>query len=124
MSTKIGDLATAVAVTSALDPAIQTGSANGSLIDLIAADGDCFAIQQIGSMSGGLTWTGSIEESSNGSSWSAIAGATFTPVTASNNTQVIRFTRTARFVRYVGTVTGGSPSVAISAAIGEQKKSY
>ena len=34
----------------------------------------------------------------------------------------IRFTRTARYVRYAGTLTGDTPSVELAVVIGEQKK--
>src|SRR5688500_15394566 len=106
MSTHVNDLASAVSVNTALAPAVRTGAVNGSAIDLISADGACFAIQQIGALSD-ATWSGAIEESVDGSAWTAVSGALFTAVAAANNTQTISFRRTKRYVRYVGGVSGG-----------------
>ena len=124
MSTHINDLAAAVAVHQAVFPSTQAGAFNGAAVDLISSDGPCFAVQQVGSFDEGPTWTGSIEQSADGTSWSAVSGASFTPVTVGNNTQVIRFTRTARYVRYVGAVSGGVPDLALAVLIGEQRKSF
>jgi hypothetical protein len=66
---------------------------------------------------------GKIQESADGSTnWADISGATFTTVTASDNVQAISFDRTLRYVRYVATVGGTSPSFIAGAVIGEQKK--
>jgi hypothetical protein len=124
MATHLNDLASAVAVHTALIPAAYTADATGPTIDLISSDGPCFAVQQVGSVSTADTWTGRIEESPDGSAWSTISGATFATVDASNNTQVIRFTRTARYVRYTATAVGSSISILASAIIGEQKKTF
>ena len=123
MSTHVNDLASAVKVSTALAPVVRTTAVNGSAVDLISADGACFAIQQVGALSG-ATWSGSIQESDNGTSWSGIDGAEFTPVDAANDTQTISFRRTKRYVRYAGAVDGGTPSVAVSALIGEQWKTF
>jgi hypothetical protein len=69
------------------------------------------------------TLAGKIQESADGSTnWTDISGATFTTVTASTNTQAIAFDRTKRFLRYVATVGGTSPSFAVAVVISEQKK--
>jgi len=66
---------------------------------------------------------GKIQESADGSTnWSDISGATFTAVTGSDNLQSISFDRTQRYVRYVGTISGTSPSFLTAALIGEQRK--
>jgi hypothetical protein len=125
MSTHVNDFAAAVAVYASVQPSEQTGAVTGDAVDLIAADGECFAIQQIGTFDAGPTWNGSIEESADGSSgWAAISGATFDAVTDEENTQVIRFTRTKRFVRYVATVSGGTPDLMLAVLIGEQRKTF
>ena len=125
MSAHINDFAAAVAVYAAVPPSTQTAALTGAAVDMIAADADCFAIQQVGSFDDGPTWSGRIEESATGSSgWAAISGATFNGVTEADDTQVIRFTRTARFVRYVGAVTGGTPSAALAVLVGEAKKTF
>lgn len=123
MSTKIQDIANEIILGVGLAPQTITTTTNGPNGDLINADGACFAIQQVGTVSGtSPTLAGKIQESSDGSTWSDISGATFTTVTASGNYQCINFERTKRYVRYVGTVGGTSPSFAVAVVISEQKK--
>jgi hypothetical protein len=124
MSTALHDLASAGLVVAGLHPDTKTSSPTGPTIDLVAADGPCFAIQQVGSLSEDTTLEGRIEQSADGSNWSAITGATFDPVTIENTLQVIRFTRTARYVRYAAELTGDTPSVDLAVVIGEQKKTF
>ncbi len=124
MSTHINDLASAVAVHSAVYPDTRGAAFNGSTVDLISADGPCFAVQHIGAFEESNTWTGRIEQSADGSSWSAISGAAFAAVTAAENTQVIRFTRTARYVRYAASLTGSTAELVLSVLIGAGKKSF
>ncbi|HSQ57867.1 MAG TPA: hypothetical protein VLM40_19240 [Gemmata sp.] len=122
MSTALHDVASAAFVASALDPATQTSSPTGSAIDMITADGPCFAIQQVGAFSAD-SLAGAIEESADGSTgWTAISGAAFESVTGASDIQVITFNRTARYLRYVGTIAGVGPSIDMAVAIGEQKK--
>jgi len=52
----------------------------------------------------------------------AIEAGQFTAVGASDLMQSLSFDRTLRYVRYVGTVTGTSPTIAAGVLIGEQKK--
>jgi hypothetical protein len=124
MSTKLNDIADQALLGASLAPQTLTASANGSAIDMINADGPCFAVQQVGAVSGtSPTLAGKIQESADGStSWSDITSATFTTVTASTNTQVVTFERTKRYLRYVATIGGTTPSFAAAALIGEQKK--
>ena len=49
---------------------------------MISADGPCFAIQQVGDISADGILSGHIEESADGTNWTAIAGAAFDDVTA------------------------------------------
>jgi hypothetical protein len=120
MSTALHDFATAAFVAAGLYPDTKTSSPTGPSIDLIATDGPCFAVQQVGDISDGGTLSGRIEQSADGSSWSTLA--TFADVTSDDQIQVIRFMRDARFVRYAATLAGSSPSVMIAVVIGEQKK--
>jgi len=124
MSTALHDVASAAFVAAGLSPATQSGaSITGAAIDMLAADGPCFAIQQVGDLSDDTSLAGRIEESADGTTgWTAVAGATFDDVDADNNVQVIRFTRTERYVRYAATLTDGVPSVVIAVVIGEQQK--
>jgi hypothetical protein len=123
MSTKLHDLARQ-AVLGGVTPRTATATVTGSAVDLISGDGRCFAVQQVGAVTGtSPTLAGKIQESADGSTnWTDIAGATFTTVTATDNVQAITFDRTQRFVRYVGTIGGTSPSFPVGVLIGEQKK--
>jgi hypothetical protein len=124
MSTKLNDLPNNAVLGQGLTPRTLTGSASGSAIDLLSGDGRCFAVQMVGAV-GGTTpsLAGKIQESADGSTgWTDISGATFTAVGASDVMQSISFDRTLRYVRYVGTVTGTSPTIAAGVLIGEQKK--
>ena len=123
MSTKLHDVADQMILGAGLTPQTLTGSVNGSTADMINGDSSCFAIQQVGTVSGtSPTLAGKIQESSDGTTWTDVANATFAQVTASNNYQAISFERTKRYLRYVGTVGGTSPSFAIAVVISEQKK--
>jgi hypothetical protein len=123
MSTKLHDLANQALLGLGLAPQTVTATVNGPGADLLAGDGRCFAIQQVGTVSGtSPTLNGKIQESSDNSTWTDIADAVFATVTASTNTQAITFDRSKRYVRYVGTVGGTSPSFALAVVISEQKK--
>lgn len=123
MSTHINDLASAAVVAAGLNPTTLSSSANGSSVDLGNGDGPCFAIQHVGDLDDEGTLDGKIQESADGSSWSDISGATFTQVAAANNLQVIRFTRTKRYLRWAGTI-GGTPLFTVAVAIGSLKKTF
>jgi len=123
MSTKIQDLASQIILGVGAAPQTATATVNGTGGDMQDGDGRCFAIQHVGAVSGtSPTLAGKIQESTDNSTWTDIAGATFTTVTASNNYQAITFDRTKRYVRYVGTIGGTTPSFALAVVISEQKK--
>ena len=123
MSTKLNDLANQMILGAGLAPQTITSSTNGSSADMITGDGPCFAIQQVGAVSGtSPTLAGKIQESADGSTWSDISGATFTSVTASTNNQCIAFQRAQRYLRWVGALGGTSPSYAVAVIVSEQKK--
>jgi hypothetical protein len=123
MSTKLHDFANQAILGVGLTPQTVTATVNGPGGDLLAGDNRCFAVQQVGAVSGTApTLDGKIQESSDNSTWTDIAGAVFSTVTASTNTQAITFDRTKRYVRYVGTIGGTSPSFALAVVISEQKK--
>ena len=122
MSTALHDLASAGLVAAGLYPDTISTSPTGPTIDMVEADGQCFAIQQVGEFSDDTTLDGRIEESTDGTTWAAIDGADFDTVSAGNAIQVIRFTRSARYVRYAADLAGDTPSVELAVVIGEQKK--
>jgi hypothetical protein len=122
MSTKLHDLPTNATLSASVSPQVATTTQNGSSVDLIAADGSGFAMLFTGTVAGGTTVGGKVQESADASSWSDIAGATFTNTTTSNAAQAVAFQRTMRYVRCVVTLAGGSPSAGVCAAVGMQKK--
>ena len=123
MSTKIQDFANQAILGVGAAPQTATSTVTGPSGDLLAGDSRCFAIQQVGTVSGTTpTLDGKIQESSDNSTWTDIAGATFTQVTATGNYQAITFDRTKRYVRYLGTIAGTTPSFAVAVVISEQKK--
>jgi hypothetical protein len=124
MSTKLHDLPHNTALGQGLTPRTLSNSVNAAAIDLITGDCRCFAVQMVGTV-GGTTpsLAGKIQESADGSTgWADISGATFAAVTASDNLQSISFDRTQRYVRYVGTVAGTTPTIPAAVLIGQQKK--
>jgi hypothetical protein len=122
MATALNDVASAALVAAAVSPGTKTSTVTGSAIDMITADGPCFAVQQVGAFSA-TSLAGVIQESADGSTgWAAVSGAAFASVTGANNVQIVTFARTARYLRYVGTITGGSPSIDMAVLVGEQKK--
>jgi hypothetical protein len=123
MSTKLHDVADQAILGQGLVPQTITSSTNGTGVDLLAGDGSCFALQLVGAVSGTTpTLAGKIQESPDNSTWADIPNATFSSVTASNSYQAVSFERTQRYLRYVSTVGGTTPSYAVAVVIGEQKK--
>jgi hypothetical protein len=124
MSTKLHDFANQADLKNGASPQTATSTVTGTGVDLINADSRCFAVQHVGTVSGtSPTLDGKLQESdASGSGYADISGATFTQVTASTNLQIITFERTKRYVRYIGTIAGTSPSFALAALIGQQKK--
>lgn len=124
MSTAINDFPNDVLLGVSVYPAEVDADDSGTSVDMISADGMCFAIQVVGAVGGSdtPTLTGKIQESSDNSTWTDVAGATFTAVTTSNNKQSISFQRTKRYLRHYRTVSGTSPTFVLVALIGEQKK--
>lgn len=123
MSTKLHDIPNNAILGAGLTPRTATTTVTGNAGDFINGDGRCTAIQQVGTVSGSSpSLAGKIQESSDQAAWSDISGATFTAVSATDNVQAISFDRTKRYLRYVGTITGSSPSFPLAVVITEQKK--
>jgi len=102
-------------------PATLTDSANGSAVDMGEGEGPCFAVQNVGSFTGD-SLEGTIEESPDGSNWTAVDGGAFSQVTDANDCSVLSFNRTQRYIRYVATISGDTPSIALSVVFGQSKK--
>jgi hypothetical protein len=125
MSAHVNDFASAVAVHAAVPPSVQGAAFAGGAIDLIDSDGECFAVQQVGTFEEGNTWAGRVEQSADGSTgWTAIAGAAFAPVTEGNDTQVIRFTRTPGTCGTRPAVTGSTADLILAVLVGEARKAF
>src|SRR4051794_5283339 len=123
MSTLLHDLPNNALIGIPTSPRTATSTVTGTTVDAITADGRCTALQLVGTVSGTTpSLAGKIQESSDNSTWTDVSGATFTAVTVSENTQAISFDRTKRYLRYVGTITGTTPSFTMTALILEQKK--
>lgn len=93
-------------------------------MDLVAADGMCFAALHVGAVSGTTpTLDVKMQESdTSGGTYADISGATIAQVTAADKYKVINFRRTKRFCRAVATIAGTTPSYALAVAILGQKK--
>jgi hypothetical protein len=98
-----------------IPPSVQGAAITGDAFDFVTTSGESYAISQVGTFEEGNTWTGHLEESTTGGGgWTAITGGAFTAVTEGEQFQIIRFTRTKRWVRYVATVVGGSPDLVLA----------
>jgi hypothetical protein len=123
MSTALNDVKNQALLGASVYPASVNDTNNGSSVDMINADGRCFAIQVIGAVTGtSPSLTGKIQESDDNSTWTDVTGATFTAVTASSNLQTIVFDRTKRYLRHFRTVSGTTPAFLLGVLLGEQKK--
>ena len=123
MSTALNDVKNQALLGASVYPASVNDTTGGTGIDMLEADGRCFATQVIGAVSGTTpSLTGKIQESDDNSTWSDVSGATFTAVTASSNLQTIVFDRTKRYLRHHRTVSGTTPAFLLGVLIGEQKK--
>lgn len=123
MSTALNDVKNQALLGASVYPASVNDTTNGSSVDMINADGQCFAVQVIGAVTGtSPSLTGKIQESDDNSTWSDVSGATFNAVTASSNVQTIVFDRTKRYLRHHRTVSGTTPAFLLGVLLGEQKK--
>lgn len=98
-------------------PQRATSTVTGTGIDTMGYN-DAMITLEVGTVSGTTpTLDGKVQESDTlGGTYTDITGATFAQVTASNNTQKIRLVgRTKRYIRFVGTIAGTSPSFDLAA---------
>src|SRR5918994_6268513 len=99
MSTALNDVKTQALLGASVYPATVNDTTGGTGIDMLEADGRCFATQIVGTVGGtSPSLTGKIQESADNSTWTDVTGATFTAVTASSNVQTIAFDRTKRYL--------------------------
>ena len=104
----------------------KTSTVTGAAIDTDGINGGFVFIQQVDTVSGTTpTLDGKIQESdASGGTYTDVSGATFTQVTASTNIQTVVVDRNAtkRFLKYIGTIAGTSPSFALTLACGGVKQ--
>lgn len=131
MSLKLGDLlhdAPPIVIQSGL---ALTQSVTSATVDMQQRDGVCCAFQFVGlvSGSGGPSLASTIQESTDGTTWTEVIGpngttaGTFPTQTTSNQTAGILFQRQARWLRSVNVVAGTtSPSLNTTIMVFEQYK--
>ncbi len=84
MSTYRRDFANAVLLQASVYPGEVDDTDVESTLDMLVADGRCFALQVIGAVSStNPSLAGKIQESVDGTTWTDVSGATFTAVTLS-----------------------------------------
>ena len=113
-----------LAGTQLLYPSVNTATVTGPVIDLQQYIGTLKISQHVGAVSGtGATLTGVIMQSTDGVNFTASPLA-FAPVTTANNTQAIQGDTRAlpRYIQYVGTIAGTSPSIVSAASVLSFKK--
>lgn len=133
MSNKLNDLANGFQVTAGITAgvAITTTGVSGPALSFLQADGNCFAIQVIGTIIGvTATHSGKMQESptTTAASFTDISGATFpaavTVGTSGPLINIITFQRTQPFLRYVGVLAGVTCSVQADVIVAEQLKQF
>ena len=113
MGAFIYDLKNELSYTSVSNIAAKTSSFNSSGVDLVGQIGKVVIVQNVGTVSGTTpTLDGKIQDSDDNSTFADVSGYTFTQVTASNSLQTLAVdTRLVRrYIRYVGTIGGTTPS--------------
>lgn len=100
-----------------LHPATRTSSANGTGVDTLGFDNACLVVNvgDIDTASGDETYTVSVEESADNSTFTAITGAS-TTMTADNTLKKIQINGLGsgsrkRYLRAVFTLAGTTPSM-------------
>ncbi len=129
MSNKINDWANGITYAPAIaapTAALATGI-TGSGVDFQAFDGNVGAVQIVGTVaSTTFTYVGKIQESDTATgTYSDIAGATFAALTSTTGAAIVNsisFQRTKRFLRYVGTEGGTTPTMSLDALFLGQNK--
>lgn len=99
------------------------GNWTGSTVDFdLSETMECWAVQNVGDFEESGTMNNRIVESDTGldGSWTDIPGATFAEVTGGNQTELIKFTRTKRYLRGAGNVTGSDVLITFNIVIGDE----
>lgn len=105
--------------------AARTSTVTATGVDVTDYEGVVVIDQLVGTVSGTTpTLNGKIQDSADNSAWADVTGATFTQVTASDSYQTITLDldKTRRYVRYVGTIAGTTPSFTMGVFLRGAKK--
>ena len=129
MSNKINDWANGITYAPAIAaPTVAlVTSITGSAFDAIALDGNMGAKQNVGTaISTSFTFTGKIQESDTATgTYADISGASFPAITSTTGAVIVNaisFQRTKRWLRYVGTIGGTTPTMSLDALFLGQNK--
>lgn len=126
MSSKLNDVGSLV-VAAAIQPTVALATSITSAgVDLSSAGVDCFGIQNVGTVgSTSVSLAGKFQEASTATgTYADISGATFAAQTSTTGAQIVstvKFLRTQPWVRYVGTVAGTTPTIALDVMVGGLK---
>ena len=122
MSNAINDWANGITYAPAIagPTAALATSITGTGVDCLQLDGNMGCFQNIGTVaSTSFAYTGKVQESDTATgTYSDIAGATFSALTSTTGSQIVQtlsFQRTKRFLRYVGTIAGTTPTASLQA---------
>jgi hypothetical protein len=95
--------------------------------DFINGDGVCNALLTVGVQSGASppALDCKIQESTDGTTWTDVTGASFTQITDSatnNKTQALNFQRTKRYLRGYLTIAAGATTRPVTVFLTQQRK--
>lgn len=119
------DINTPLTLTNHVAIAAKTSTVTATGIDISGYEGGLLLIQNVGVVSGtSPTLDGKWQSSTDDSTYTDISGATYTQVTATTSSQKVGFDvkNAAKYIRYVGTIAGTSPSFTMGVQILGQKQ--
>lgn len=119
------DINTPLTQTSVSAIAARTATVTATGVDISGYKGGVIVQQLVGVVSGTTpTLDGKLQSSPDNSTWTDISGATFTQVTATDSFQKIgvQVQAAAKYLRYVGTIAGTSPSFTMGVVLLGQKE--
>lgn len=119
------DINTPLTQTSVSGIAARTATVTATGVDISSYKGGVIVQQLVGVVSGtSPTLDGKLQSSPDNSTWTDISGATFTQVTATDSFQKIgvQVQAAAKYLRYVGTIAGTSPSFTMGVVLLGQKE--
>lgn len=106
-------------------PAAQTASFNATGMDLQQYEGVLKVTQNVGTPTGTTpTLSGKIQDSADNASFADVAGYTFAQATGAGSASIQVDTRAVRrYIRYVGTIGGTTPSFPMAVSVYGKTKS-